>query len=121
MKTGMITELTEVIMQRFNRKSGIIYCLSRRECDDVAQSLQKNRIKAIAYHAGLTDEARSEAQLKWINGNVQVYLIPILKMAIQFYNFQSFFVGRVCYHCIRYYYHYFALIVIYFSIIFFPA
>ena len=68
----MITEITEVISKRFDRKSGIIYCLSRRECDEVAQSLQKNRIKAIAYHAGLTDEARSESQLKWINGNVQV-------------------------------------------------
>ena len=72
MKAGMITEITEVISKRFDRKSGIIYCLSRRECDEVAQSLQKNRIKAIAYHAGLTDEARSESQLKWINGNVQV-------------------------------------------------
>lgn len=72
MKVGMITEITEVITERFQRKSGIVYCLSRKECDDVAQALQKNRIKAISYHAGLTDDARSEAQLKWINGTAQV-------------------------------------------------
>lgn len=72
MKTGMIAEIAELITQRFNRKSGIVYCLSRRECDEVAQALQSSRIKAISYHAGLTDDARSEAQLKWINGTVQV-------------------------------------------------
>lgn len=68
----MITEISETITQRFNRKSGIVYCLSRKECDDIAQALQKNRIKAIPYHAGLSDDARSEAQLKWINGTAQV-------------------------------------------------
>lgn len=74
MKAGMMPELTEIILQRFNRKSGIIYCLSRKECDDVTQALLKTRIKAISYHAGLSDDARSEAQLKWINGTVQVLL-----------------------------------------------
>ncbi|XP_032798955.2 Bloom syndrome protein homolog isoform X2 [Daphnia magna] len=77
MKTGMITEIAELITQRFNRKSGIVYCLSRRECDEVAQALQSSRIKAISYHAGLTDDARSEAQLKWINGTVQVVCATI--------------------------------------------
>ncbi|KAI9557156.1 D helicase bloom' [Daphnia sinensis] len=77
MKTGMITEIADLITQRFNRKSGIVYCLSRRECDEVAQALQSSRIKAISYHAGLTDDARSEAQLKWINGTVQVVCATI--------------------------------------------
>ncbi|XP_057371792.1 recQ-like DNA helicase Blm [Daphnia carinata] len=77
MKAGMITEIAELITQRFNRKSGIVYCLSRRECDEVAQALQGSRIKAISYHAGLSDDARSEAQLKWINGTVQVVCATI--------------------------------------------
>lgn len=72
MKAGMIEEITELILQRFSRKSGIIYCLSRNECDEVAQALKKNKIKAISYHAGLPDDARSDAQLKWINGTCQV-------------------------------------------------
>ena len=72
MKANMLTEMAEVINQRFSRKSGIIYCLSRNECDEVATALQKNRVRAIAYHAGLSDTSRSEVQLKWINGTAQV-------------------------------------------------
>lgn len=71
----MLTELTEVIKQRFSRKSGIIYCLSKKECDDLATSLHRNGIKAIAYHAGLTDAKRAETQLQWINGIVQVKFV----------------------------------------------
>ncbi len=68
----MITELTEVISKKFNRKSGIIYCLSRNESDDIAKALRNNGIKALAYHAGLSDEDRASVQMKWINGTSQV-------------------------------------------------
>ncbi|XP_077934979.1 recQ-like DNA helicase BLM isoform X3 [Halichoerus grypus] len=47
--------------------SGIIYCLSRRECDTMADTLQKDGLAALAYHAGLSDSARDEVQHKWIN------------------------------------------------------
>ncbi|KAM5291538.1 recQ-like DNA helicase BLM isoform 1-T1 [Glossophaga mutica] len=47
--------------------SGIIYCLSRRECDTMADTLQKHDLAALAYHAGLSDSARDEVQHKWIN------------------------------------------------------
>ncbi|XP_031242995.1 Bloom syndrome protein isoform X2 [Mastomys coucha] len=47
--------------------SGIIYCLSRRECDTVADTLQREGLAALAYHAGLSDSARDEVQHKWIN------------------------------------------------------
>ncbi|KAF4017828.1 hypothetical protein G4228_009510 [Cervus hanglu yarkandensis] len=47
--------------------SGIIYCLSRRECDTMAETLQKDGLAALAYHAGLSDSARDEVQHKWIN------------------------------------------------------
>ncbi|XP_006867211.1 PREDICTED: Bloom syndrome protein isoform X2 [Chrysochloris asiatica] len=47
--------------------SGIIYCLSRRECDTMADTLQKDGLDALAYHAGLSDGARDEVQHKWIN------------------------------------------------------
>ena len=71
-KAGMISELTELIANKFKSKSGIVYCLSRAECDDIAKALRSGGIRAIPYHAGLSDEDRSEAQLKWINGTSQV-------------------------------------------------
>ncbi|XP_066491804.1 recQ-like DNA helicase BLM [Tiliqua scincoides] len=47
--------------------SGIIYCLSRFECDSVASILQKAGLSALAYHAGLPDGTRDLVQQKWIN------------------------------------------------------
>ncbi|XP_061451950.1 recQ-like DNA helicase BLM isoform X2 [Rhineura floridana] len=47
--------------------SGIIYCLSRYECDSVASILQRSGLSALAYHAGLTDGTRDLVQHKWIN------------------------------------------------------
>uniref|UniRef100_A0A8B9FVK9 RecQ-like DNA helicase BLM n=1 Tax=Amazona collaria TaxID=241587 RepID=A0A8B9FVK9_9PSIT len=47
--------------------SGIIYCLSRYECDTTAATLQKEGLAALAYHAGLTDSNRDLVQKKWIN------------------------------------------------------
>uniref|UniRef100_A0A670K9K2 ATP-dependent DNA helicase n=1 Tax=Podarcis muralis TaxID=64176 RepID=A0A670K9K2_PODMU len=47
--------------------SGIIYCLSRYECDSVASTLQSSGLSALAYHAGLTDSTRDHVQQKWIN------------------------------------------------------
>ncbi|XP_032956237.1 recQ-like DNA helicase BLM isoform X2 [Rhinolophus ferrumequinum] len=38
-----------------------------RECDTMADTLQKNGLAALAYHAGLSDSARDEVQHKWIN------------------------------------------------------
>lgn len=57
----------EWIKKHHPHDSGIIYCLSRRECDTMADTLQKNGLAALAYHAGLSDCARDEVQHKWIN------------------------------------------------------
>ncbi|NXL88012.1 BLM protein, partial [Alectura lathami] len=47
--------------------SGIIYCLSRHECDTTAAILQQEGLAALAYHAGLTDSNRDLVQKKWVN------------------------------------------------------
>ncbi|XP_066094791.1 recQ-like DNA helicase BLM isoform X1 [Saccopteryx bilineata] len=57
----------EWIRKHHPHDSGIIYCLSRRECDTMANTLQKDGLAALAYHAGLSDSARDEVQHKWIN------------------------------------------------------
>lgn len=47
--------------------SGIIYCLSRNDCDAMAESLQRAGLQALSYHAGLSDGIRECVQTKWIN------------------------------------------------------
>lgn len=56
-----------IFLYVFADDSGIIYCLSRHECDTTAAILQKEGLAALAYHAGLTDSNRDLVQKKWIN------------------------------------------------------
>ncbi|KPP79482.1 hypothetical protein Z043_100935, partial [Scleropages formosus] len=55
------------IKKNYPRDSGIVYCLSRNDCDNLAASLQRAGIAALSYHAGLNDTDREYVQNKWIN------------------------------------------------------
>ncbi|CAN9499294.1 unnamed protein product [Ophioblennius macclurei] len=55
------------IKKHYPRDSGIIYCLSRNDCDAMAESLQRAGLLALSYHAGLKDVDREYVQNKWIN------------------------------------------------------
>ncbi len=50
------------VLDRHDGEGGIIYCLRRRDVDELAASLQKRGVQAVAYHAGLSAEQRHEAQ-----------------------------------------------------------
>lgn len=63
--------ILEFIAQHWG-ESGIIYCMSRKNTENVAQMLQKNGIRAAIYHAGLETEKRNRAQDDFINDRVQV-------------------------------------------------
>ena len=53
-------------------KSGIIYCLTRRYVDELAEKLQDNGISALPYHAGLEDAERSFNQNEFIYDRAKV-------------------------------------------------
>ncbi len=50
------------VLDRHAGEGGIIYTLRRRDVDDLAASLKRRCVKAVAYHAGMTAEQRQEAQ-----------------------------------------------------------
>ena len=58
-------------------KSGIIYCLSRKKVEDVAQLLVVNGIKALPYHAGLDAVTRAGNQDKFLMEDVDVIVATI--------------------------------------------
>lgn len=58
-------------------KSGIVYCLSRRKVEEMAEFLQINGIKALPYHAGLDAKVRAENQDKFLMEDVNVIVATI--------------------------------------------
>jgi ATP-dependent DNA helicase RecQ len=58
-------------------ESGIVYCLSRKTTEELAEKLQKVGINAKAYHAGLESTLRSSTQDDFINDDCQVVCATI--------------------------------------------
>lgn len=73
-KLGAATleEISDLINVKFTRQSGIVYCLSRKECDQVASHLKANGIKAASYHAGMSDANRESVQKDWLTAKFKV-------------------------------------------------
>ena len=58
-------------------KSGIIYCLSRKKVEEIAQILQVNGIKAVPYHAGLDAKTRAKHQDMFLMEDCDVVVATI--------------------------------------------
>ncbi|PNQ72073.1 ATP-dependent DNA helicase RecQ [Hanstruepera neustonica] len=58
-------------------KSGIVYCLSRKRVEELAQTLQVNGIKAVPYHAGLDAKSRASHQDMFLMEDVDVVVATI--------------------------------------------
>lgn len=58
-------------------ESGIIYCLSRKTTEELAEKLKKSGITAKAYHAGLDNTVRAKTQDEFINDDCQVVCATI--------------------------------------------
>ncbi|MEG9329219.1 ATP-dependent DNA helicase RecQ [Salinimicrobium catena] len=58
-------------------KTGIIYCLSRKRVEELAQTLQVNGISAVPYHAGLDAKTRSKHQDMFLMEDVDVVVATI--------------------------------------------
>ena len=69
-------DIIRFIMQN-KGKSGIIYCLSRKKVEQLADILRANDIKASAYHAGMDTEERNRTQDDFIMERVDVIVATI--------------------------------------------
>lgn len=65
MKKGWKDQLIDYVQSR-KGVSGIVYCLSRKKTEEVSEILNGEGINAIAYHAGLTSEQRTERQNRFV-------------------------------------------------------
>ena len=69
-------DIIRFVKQRIG-KSGIIYCLSRKKVEEVAQILQVNGIKAVPYHAGLDAKTRVKHQDMFLMEDCDVVVATI--------------------------------------------
>ncbi len=60
-----------------HRKSGIIYCLSRKKVEEIAELLNINGINALPYHAGLDSDIRMSNQEAFLNEETEVMVATI--------------------------------------------
>jgi len=71
-----VKQIIDFIKEKPN-ESGIVYCLSRKTTEELAEKLQKIGINAKAYHAGLDNKIRSKTQDEFINDDCQVVCATI--------------------------------------------
>ncbi|MES2576852.1 MAG: DNA helicase RecQ [Bacteroidota bacterium] len=71
-----VKQIIDFIQEKPN-ESGIIYCLSRKTTEELADKLQKIGINAKAYHAGLDTKIRSKTQDEFINDDCKVVCATI--------------------------------------------
>lgn len=74
---GCVSDICNLIRRKFSDQCGIIYCLSRNDCEKVANKLRDNGISGAPYHAGLSDLQRKKVFKAWSTGQFQVVCATI--------------------------------------------
>ena len=64
-------------LNKFPDQSGIIYCLSRKQVDEMAEFLEEEGYSVKPYHAGLPTDVRQQNQLSFINDDTQIMVATI--------------------------------------------
>jgi len=68
---------TTRFLERFKDQSGIIYCFSRKQVDELAEYLVRHGHSALPYHAGLDDDVRRRNQESFIRDDTQIIVATI--------------------------------------------
>lgn len=93
-----LLQLGQLVMDRFKNQCGIVYCLSKSECVEVSEFLNKKfKIKTAYYHAGLAARQRVLVQKKWHVGDIQIVCATIaFGMGIDKPDVVSSFITMTC-------------------------
>lgn len=75
-KEQTVKEIVSYLQPR-KGQSGIIYCLSRKSVENLAETLQVNGIKALPYHAGMDGQTRTHHQDQFLMEDVDVIVATI--------------------------------------------
>lgn len=77
-KKELMDSIADIINTKHKRQSGIIYCLARKKCEEVAKELNDNyKIRAHHYHAAMTPEEKQQVQRDWQANKYHVIVATI--------------------------------------------
>jgi ATP-dependent DNA helicase RecQ len=65
------------VLNRHKDEAGIIYCIRRRNVDDLAATLRKSGYRALPYHAGMTADERKAAQNDFTSGKCDIIVATV--------------------------------------------
>lgn len=77
LKEDAYAKIANIVTKKYATMSGIIYCLTIKEVEELTVKLNKLNVCATKYHAQLTNEERSKAYHKWYNGEAQVIIATV--------------------------------------------
>jgi bloom syndrome protein len=76
--TKLLDSIASIINSSYRGKCGIIYCLARKKCEDVARKLREDHgIKAHHYHAAMESAEKRHVQQQWQKGTIHVIVATI--------------------------------------------
>jgi bloom syndrome protein len=76
--TKLLESIASIINGSYKSKCGIIYCLARKKCEDVAKKLREDHgIKAHHYHAAMEPAEKRNVQQQWQKGFIHVIVATI--------------------------------------------
>ena len=80
-----LAEIAEYIKTNHKTETGIIYCTSRNNCEDVAKTLREiYGLQARHYHAQMDPRDRERVQKEWYRGDVLI-IVATVRLAVLLY------------------------------------
>ena len=76
LRTDILGQVLEVL-ERHPQQSGIVYCISRKETEEVAAALRAENLRAACYHAGLSEALRSRTQDRFQREEIDIVVATV--------------------------------------------
>jgi bloom syndrome protein len=74
----ILKEMVDLVTKKYKGQTGIIYTLSRKNCEDIASKLStEHKVKVHHFHAALSAEEKTKVQKDWQSGKLQVVVATI--------------------------------------------
>lgn len=73
----IIESMVDFIKKKHPRQSGIVYCISKKGCEEMAAKLCKEGLRVAFYHAGLHKDDRAQIQDDWASNRVQIIIATV--------------------------------------------